>query len=678
LRKTLVIPVSALLLVGIALSVYYNSVYLPEKRLEERIRPLIDADLTREEAIAFDRTHQHWATNNRYNATSVTYAVGLRNHPLSTRSLLNTTKSVDRTALSLDSLATSIRNGTLTDEGMSKYVLDYPSISADGITTEEVPFFVHLKNYPLTTEALYEITKSLPFTLQSITSLGTLLNGTTDERASQFALKCPQLVIDDGWNATDAKLFGHYLRIPELTSSIIKSISAQLRRLDVLSTLLSVYSQSTLENRVTQFIEKHPEYVSDGQLNATDRETIDYYLVAPGVVDKVIGKVKAFDRLYVLEETIPYLNNPLTEEQAHQLVERWYPDLFEACMKKRVPVVLGDVDEDGLDNHREVSTYRTNPLDPDTDDDENTDYEETLGWVKELGEKTNPGYVDPLRWSPLFVMKESEAVEKDFIVYCLGKTAVHESAKYNRGVITGIHKLGSNTSLVGLGGGFYHNLILGYLDQEGRWNVSNGRILESFNISKPWGKYVEWRESHLDDQLGFRTSSTNRVHLANNKYLSIDVNASFEVLSDIPNVVGLWIEHGWNVNKYRYAAIKNINGKVIIKDLTKTPGIHYFTDQLITKDGWIVAYRSDEFDASVTLKFRKGYPIILDGVVLDNKVMPATWDGPPEGPDTIELHVVGAPWDNPSKLRKGENYKLSYTMYISNGEQYYLWIDTLP
>ena len=82
------------------------------------------------------------------------------------------------------------------------------------------------------------------------------------------------------------------------------------------------------------------------------------------------------------------------------------------------------MDADGLSDYEEVFAVGTDPLRADTDGDGSTDYEEARGWVKRLEDQVNPGYVDPLRWSPIFEMRPSPDPYIDFEVMYFGRVLV--------------------------------------------------------------------------------------------------------------------------------------------------------------------------------------------------------------------------------------------------------------
>jgi len=276
-------------------------VYLPEKGLEERIKPLMDAGLTEEEALAFDKAHKDLAINDRYNQSIISYATGLKGHPLTTESLFQLTESVDQTASSLDNLEPLFMDEILTDEEASTFILNYP-----------------------------------------------------------------QLVKDDGINAEDTKLLEYHLQFSGLTDTVIKIIPEQNKRLSTLSTLQpSIVEGIIPEEKASNFIRKHPELSLDDGINATDLQFVKAYVSLPSIVDKIIEKVRPEDRLFALDELTPYISKPLTEEQAYQLIESWYPELFEMAKKIGQSVLFGDFDRpepDGLTNYEEIFELGTDPF----------------------------------------------------------------------------------------------------------------------------------------------------------------------------------------------------------------------------------------------------------------------------------------------------------------------------
>lgn len=219
------------MILAVSVLAYYHFVYLPkgERRLlERRIKPLIDAGLTEEEALEFDEAYRGWAP---YNKTVAKYAGYWINHPPVSEAILRTSGLLEYTVPSLDLIVPNIANKTLTQD--------------------------------------------------------TLID---------FMVKNPFIVKDDG-------------------------------------------------------------------LNATDMQLIKYYAHVPGVVDKVIEKIRSQkDRLFALDELTPYTSKPLTEEQAHHLIEKWYPELFKGCEENGVPVVFGDLDEDKLNHYEEIFELGTDPF----------------------------------------------------------------------------------------------------------------------------------------------------------------------------------------------------------------------------------------------------------------------------------------------------------------------------
>ena len=175
-------------------------------------------------------------------------------------------------------------------------------------------------------------------------------------KSSEFISKYQNLVLDDGINATDVRLMKYQQDLPVLTDTVITSVPTQNLRLDILSTLYPfIKNQIIPEEKASNFVTKHKKLVLDDGINSTDIELVKYCVHLPGIVDKVIEKIKSQeDRLFALGELTLHISKPLTEEQAYQLIEKWYPDLFEASKKEKVPVVFGDIDEDHVNNHDEI------------------------------------------------------------------------------------------------------------------------------------------------------------------------------------------------------------------------------------------------------------------------------------------------------------------------------------
>jgi len=296
LRRAFAILTLVLLLIAATMGVYYNFVYLPEKRLEERIKPLMEARLTRETALKFDEAYGDWAP---YNNTAAEYARYWASYPAFSEAILEISRSVRHTVLSLDLMVPNIVNKTLTQD--------------------------------------------------------TLID---------FMVKHPFLVKDDGLNTTDVQLLKNYNDLPVLTDAVISSAPIQNLRLSILSTLYPLVKNQTIpEENASSFITKHKELALDDGINATDIQLMKSYIHLSGIVDKVIEKIKSQeDRLFALGELTLYISEPLTEEQACQLIGKWYPDLFEACKKEAIPVVFGDPDEDFVSNYDEIFKYGTDPL----------------------------------------------------------------------------------------------------------------------------------------------------------------------------------------------------------------------------------------------------------------------------------------------------------------------------
>ncbi|MBO3842486.1 MAG: hypothetical protein FGF48_08750 [Candidatus Brockarchaeota archaeon] len=146
-------------------------------------------------------------------------------------------------------------------------------------------------------------------------------------------------------------------KIYELTNSFPKTVNS----LDNSEPIIS--SIPTGEQKVRDFVLKYPSHVLDDGINATDVELMKYYIHLPDIVDKVIEKIKSQeDRFFVLSELTPYIPEKLTKEEAHYLIDEWFPELAEACKKENVPIIFGDVDEDYVNNYDEVFKYRTDPL----------------------------------------------------------------------------------------------------------------------------------------------------------------------------------------------------------------------------------------------------------------------------------------------------------------------------
>jgi len=124
------------------------------------------------------------------------------------------------------------------------------------------------------------------------------------------------------------------------------------------------------DEKASGFITRHRELALDDGLNATDVELLRYYVDFPGIVDKIIEKIRSQeDRLFALDELAAYVGKPLREEQAFQLIEKWYPELFEVAKETGQSVLFGDFDKpkpDGLSNYDEIFEYGTDPLSPNT------------------------------------------------------------------------------------------------------------------------------------------------------------------------------------------------------------------------------------------------------------------------------------------------------------------------
>lgn len=219
-------------------------------------------------------------------------------------------------------------------------------------------------------------------------------------------------------------------------------------------------------------------------------------------------------------------------------------------------------------------------------------------------------------------------------------------------------------------------MIVGYLSN-GVWHWSDGTTLESVNITVSKGSFVEIEQSFVDKNLGFRSSSKHQFHYTN--YYVQKVTTIFEAFKNIENVLDLYVEFGFDCDYFRYVAVKNKDGQIVVKDLQSRPGIHHFVGQKVTRRGWICAFNSSFYDASIALIFESALKVNPDGSIENlTEITPISWDGGiSDETDTIELHIIDAPDDAPEIITAGTKYVLVYYIVVSNGEQSCDWIDSV-
>jgi len=404
--------------------------------------------------------------------------------------------------------------------------------------------------------------------------------------------------------------------------------------------------------------------------NDTMIKLATYWVKSPQFVDKVVEKCKTWeDRFYVINEVVPFIDNPLTKEQAHKLIDEWYPSLFHECKKKNVNVIFGDVDGEGINNYEEIFKYKTDPLTADTDNDENTDYEEIFGWVKQLGDEINPGYIDPLIWSPIFEIKTSPDPYIDFEVYYFGRVFVAKARTQLWNFRWPIEDPGDEC--------MYVHYLVGYIEN-GEWNFAEG--FEDFvktDVIKESGKYLEWSSYVKESTFNFNSYAYIKLFVVDNHPIFY-VNITLTPEEDINNVVNLYVELGRKSNGYKWVAIKTRYG-VLQKNMTYS-GVeeyvgHYFVDKKIEKYDWIMG-RAINDKASFALVFKSAKTIYPNNSIEYQDAISAIALDTSGHYDTIELHHILRKWWNSETLRSGLSYNMEYYIFISD-EVGYDWIESL-
>jgi len=94
---------------------------------------------------------------------------------------------------------------------------------------------------------------------------------------------------------------------------------------------------------------------------------VRYWIDYPSFSEAVLNASGSLeDAFFPLDEVVPYISELLTEKQAHQLIEKWYPTLFEECKPGGIKVVFGDLEQDGVNNYEEIFELGTDPLEYNT------------------------------------------------------------------------------------------------------------------------------------------------------------------------------------------------------------------------------------------------------------------------------------------------------------------------
>jgi len=222
----------------------------------------------------------------------------------------------------------------------------------------------------------------------------------------------------------------------------------------------------------------------------------------------------------------------------------------------------------------------------------------------------------------------------------------------------------------------YLHLLIGYLDN-GEWRFAEGFEGNTTLITSE-GRYLEWINQVHETAHNFDSRTHVRIFTING-YPIIEVEAEITPKKCFENVVDLYVELGRKSGGFKWTAIK-VGDKIIKKNMVYTGEekylAHYFEDRWkLLEYGWI-AGRTLNDEATLALVFKSAEIITHRGdVERIEEITPSAMDTAGHY-DTIELHLIEAPWDNPETLKTGDTYRLKYYILMSE-EKGYEWIDDI-
>jgi hypothetical protein len=136
--------------VGVAATIgaWGLNLYNNHLQTEQRIKPLVSAGYTRDEALSFDGNYSQWAINNQYNSSVMKFAVNLKNYPETSLALLQSMGSLEKINRSFDSLLPYLQNQTFSNKEISSFVSSYPSVVNDGINETGLSHIKYWMKFP--------------------------------------------------------------------------------------------------------------------------------------------------------------------------------------------------------------------------------------------------------------------------------------------------------------------------------------------------------------------------------------------------------------------------------------------------------------------------------------------------------------------------------------------------
>jgi len=293
------------------------------------VQPLIDAGLTREEALVFDEKYKGWAVNNQYNSTVIDFAFFLKRYPLTTGALFQTTNSLHLTVSSLRNIEPVISTSEAYDQKGRYFVLKYPFLILDDEinVTDAILMSLDFDMPSLTSHVIKNVgAQTERITTLSLLHLNILNKTLTEDQALEFLEKHPDLL---PLNQSDLPYVKFYPVYPVLTDSIIKTVPHDLGVPILLNLNPFLKNKTFTENDAAYFINIYPDLTKSYGLNKNFPEVIYIFTQIPKTTDVGIKTTEDFE---FLVETINSIyryadESKKSEEKIAFFMER-YPELI--------------------------------------------------------------------------------------------------------------------------------------------------------------------------------------------------------------------------------------------------------------------------------------------------------------------------------------------------------------
>lgn len=284
------------------------------------------------------------------------------------------------------------------------------------------------------------------------------------------------------------------------------------------------------------------------------------------------------------------------------------------------------------------------------------------------------------------------------IIDANGKTLVYLSPSYgNHGRIVALTGITGSKNLVNstdplASGAIYSNFLLWpYSLAANAWTggIKNNYFSVTEQNSSNKG-YVAWKGSWHDPIYSFDSTLDQKIKVFSYKgdqLLIVQAKTQFIANKDINQFRQMWVELGWHANDFKYVTAQTIKGPVVV-DMSGDPGAHHFWGLKAKTGGYLIAYNSNNLDASLALMFTgvnvsnlgNGYlPINSDETYLHSW---DTWNtDQTDHTDTMELHITNPEFSQEKTPRYhipvGTIITLEYYILLNNNPNTSNWVPDL-